>query len=45
MKISARNAFKGNITNLVHGAVNAEVEITTPGGDKIVAIVTEESLK
>ncbi len=45
MKISAHNSFKGKITNVVHGAVNAEVEITTPGGDKIVAIVTQESLK
>lgn len=45
MKVSARNAFEGTITLLVNGAVNAEVEVSTPGNDKIVAIVTEASVK
>lgn len=45
MKVSARNIFSGKITALVDGAVNAEVELTTPGGDRIVAIVTESSVK
>jgi molybdate transport system regulatory protein len=45
MKVSARNVFKGKITALVDGAVNAEVELTLAGGDKIVAIVTEGSVK
>jgi len=45
MNVSARNVFKGKITGLVDGAVNAEVEITIAGGDKIVAIVTEGSVK
>ena len=45
MNVSARNVFKGKITALVDGAVNAEVEVTMPGGDKIVAIVTEGSVK
>ena len=44
MKISARNVFEGKITALVNGRVNAEVEVTTPGGDRIVAIVTEGSV-
>ena len=44
MKISARNVFEGKITALVNGKVNAEVEVTTPGGDRIVAIVTEGSV-
>ena len=44
MKISARNVFAGKITALKNGAVNAEVELTTAGGDKIVAIVTEASI-
>lgn len=44
MKVSARNVFKGKITALVDGAVNAEVELTLSGGDKIVAIVTEGSV-
>jgi molybdate transport system regulatory protein len=45
MNVSARNVFKGTITGLTDGAVNAEVEIGLPGGDKIVAIVTEGSVK
>ncbi|MBS1144973.1 MAG: Molybdenum-pterin binding protein [Proteobacteria bacterium] len=45
MNVSARNVFKGKITALVDGAVNAEVELTLPGGDKIVAIVTEGSVQ
>lgn len=45
MKISARNVFEGKITALVDGAVNAEVEITTAGGDRLVAVVTEGSVK
>ncbi len=45
MNVSARNVFKGTITTLVSGAVNAEVELTLAGGDKIVAIVTEGSVK
>ncbi|MGH8435772.1 MAG: TOBE domain-containing protein [Pseudomonas sp.] len=45
MKVSARNVFKGTVSNLVAGAVNAEVVITLPGGDNLVAIVTMESVK
>lgn len=45
MKISARNVFEGRITALRDGQVNAEVEVTTPGGDRIVAIVTEGSVQ
>lgn len=45
MKVSARNVFEGTITALVNGQVNAEVELTTAGGDRIVAVVTEASVK
>ena len=45
MNVSARNVFKGKITQLNNGAVNAEVELTTEGDDKLVAIVTEASVK
>ena len=45
MKVSARNVFEGKITALKDGAVNAEVELTTAGGDRIVAIVTEGSVQ
>ena len=45
MKVSARNVFSGKISALVDGTVSAEVELTTAGGDKIIAIVTEGSVK
>ena len=45
MNVSARNVFKGTITGLVNGAVNAEDELTTANKDKLVAIVTEGSVK
>jgi molybdate transport system regulatory protein len=43
MKTSARNQFVGTVTSLRSGAVNDEVEITLAGGQKIVAVVTQES--
>ena len=44
MKVSARNAFEGKVTGIVDGQVNAEVELTLAGGDRIVAVVTEGSV-
>lgn len=45
MKISARNAFRGKVTALREGPISAEVEVTTASGDKIVATVTDGSVK
>jgi len=45
MKVSARNTLKGKVTGLINGAVNAEIELTTSGGDKLIAVVTETSVK
>lgn len=45
MPVSARNVFEGRITSLVDGPVNAELELTTAGNDKIVAVVTEGSVQ
>ncbi len=45
MKISARNVFRGAVTGVTAGAVNAEVVLSLPGGDTLVAIVTEASIK
>lgn len=43
MKVSARNVFKGKVTDLHVGAVNTEVIIALAGGDALVAVVTAES--
>lgn len=43
MKTSARNQFYGTVTAVRAGAVNDEVELTLPGGARIVAVVTRES--
>jgi molybdate transport system regulatory protein len=45
VKISARNVFKSRITAVKTGAVNSEIDLATAGGDKIVAIVTNDSVK
>lgn len=44
MSISARNVFKGSVTAIKEGPIHAEVVITTPGGDSIVATLTEASV-
>ncbi len=45
MKISARNVFKGTVSAVKEGPVSAEVDITLPGGDTLVAVITEQSLE
>ena len=45
MTVSARNLLKGKISNINMGAVNAEVELELPGGQKIVSIITISSAK
>jgi len=44
MKISARNMFTGTVTKVAKGAVNAEVDLTLKGGEKIAAVITNESV-
>lgn len=44
MNVSARNVFEGKITKLTAGPVSALVELSTPGGDRIVAVITESSV-
>ena len=39
MKVSARNVFKGLVSQVQEGAVNAEVVLTLPGGEQLVAVV------
>ena len=45
MKVSARNVFVGKVTAVTEGPVNAEVELSTEGGDRVVAVITEGSVK
>lgn len=45
MKISARNVFKARVTAIVAGPVNAEVMLELPGGDPLVAVVTQASVR
>ena len=43
MKTSARNQFYGKVRRIKSGLVNDEIEIELTGGDKIVAVITQES--
>lgn len=45
MSISARNVFKGKISAVKSGPINAEVELSIAGGDRIVAVVTQSSVE
>jgi molybdate transport system regulatory protein len=44
MKISARNIFSGTVAKVAKGAVNSEVDLTLSGGEKIAAVITNESV-
>ena len=44
MKLSARNLLKGKVVKVVKGAVNSEVIIELPGGEKLVSIITNASV-
>ena len=44
MKLSARNVLKGKVVKVVKGAVNSEVTIELPGGEKLVSIITNASV-
>ena len=44
-KVSARNIYCGSITSIIHGPVNAEVDVEIGGGNVISAIITNESAK
>ena len=45
LKLSATNQIKGEISDVKLGAVNAEIAIKIAGGDKLNAIITNESAK
>jgi molybdate transport system regulatory protein len=45
MKASARNQFTGTVSEILIGAVNAEVHVRLKGGEIIVASITKESVE
>jgi molybdate transport system regulatory protein len=45
MKSSARNQYFGKVTAIRGGSVNAEIELSLNGADKITATITHESLE
>lgn len=45
MRLSARNLLKGKFIKIVKGAVNSEVTIQLSGGEQLVSIITNASVK
>lgn len=45
MKVSARNVFRGRVAALVTSALGAEVVVELPGGDRLMAVTTVESVR
>lgn len=45
MKTSARNQFYGKVAEIRSGAVNDEIIVELQGGDRIVAVITQESTR
>ena len=43
INISARNALKGRVIEVNVGAVNTEVIIELPGGDRVVSVISKQS--
>jgi molybdopterin-binding protein len=45
MRVSARNLLKGKVSKITMGAVNAEVEVVLGDGQKVISIITINSVK
>ena len=43
MQTSARNQWAGKVVRVRRGAVNDEIEVSLTGGDRIVAVITQQS--
>ena len=43
MLTSARNHFAGKVVRIKKGAVNDEIELKLPGGERVVSVITSES--
>lgn len=44
MSVSARNLLAGKVATISKGAINAEVELSLDGGERIVVVVTNRSV-
>lgn len=44
MKTSARNMFSGKVTAIRKGMILSEVELVTPSGNKVVSVITNDSM-
>jgi len=44
MQISARNKFKGRVIGVTPGIVTAEVELDIGNGQRVVGVITKQSL-
>jgi len=44
IQISARNVFQAEITKIIDSPINDEIEVTTPDGNRIVAIADKSSI-
>jgi molybdate transport system regulatory protein len=44
IKTSARNMYRGTVRSVTDGAVNAEVQLDIGGGNRLIAIVTRDSV-
>ena len=45
LKLSAANQLKSKVLSVKEGAVNADIELQSAGGERLSAIITMESLK
>ena len=45
MNFSARNILKGQVTQIIEGAVNAEVTVEVAPGVEIVSVITTSSVE
>ncbi len=43
MKISARNHFSGNVTNIVKGPVSTEVSVSVAPGIEVISVISTVS--
>jgi len=45
MRLSARNQLPGTVVSVKNGVVTAEVVVQLAGGDQIVSVITQDSVK